>query len=67
MNDTTRTPSRYAKPVDDYNHEREQRGREVRAPARVTLDPPSGSLPVSVVSAGELGLSYKVLEDWNDD
>jgi hypothetical protein len=61
------TPTRYALPVDDYDFEREQRGREVRAPARVTLDPPVDSLPASVVSAGELGISYKVLEDWSDD
>lgn len=52
----------------DVDDEREPRRlMTLHTPARVTLDPPSSSLPESVVSVGELGLSYQVLEDWSDD
>ena len=57
--------------ADEFLYEPEQSGPKgratVHAPARITTDPPLTSLPESVVSAGELGLSYQVLEDWNDD
>lgn len=34
---------------------------------RLSNAPPLGSLPANEVSADEIGVQYKILEDWSDD
>ena len=64
---TDRQPRMRTMEAFDYEHSRAVAGRLPHAPARVVRDHPNSTLPESVASASELGLDYKVLEDWSDD